>query len=208
MNPYLRDTTLPIGSVVAFAGNITPPHTPPPSSPPNSGYPTMVQAWGWMVCNGGPEEGLNPSEYPELFMAIGYLYGKVGEHNFKLPDLRGMFLRGAEGSDLVQEDAVNEDRTKAADGEDTGVGSTQNFAIQRHVHTYTMPEDPKPFNQGEATSAAVQSAKADTDTSQPIKAKADASLPDVNLSKFETRPTNTLVYYIIKYTLKLPDFSI
>jgi microcystin-dependent protein len=51
-----------------------------------------VEVSGWTACNGA---ALDPKRYPELFKAIGYSNGqdeKTG--NFKVPDLRGLFLRG------------------------------------------------------------------------------------------------------------------
>jgi hypothetical protein len=38
------------------------------------------------------------SSYPDLFRAIGTIYGGNGISKFKLPDFRGMFLRGTGGN--------------------------------------------------------------------------------------------------------------
>jgi len=65
---------MPIGAVVFFAQS-----TPP---------------LGWVVADGS---SLLTSRYPHLFKAIGYHYGGSGPE-FKLPDLRGEFIRGWDGT--------------------------------------------------------------------------------------------------------------
>lgn len=50
---------------------------------------------GWLVCDGSL---VSRATYAALFAAIGALYGAGdGATTFKLPDLRGEFLRGADG---------------------------------------------------------------------------------------------------------------
>lgn len=62
----------PTGSVIAFAG----------STAPN----------GWLLCNGA---SLLRTDYAELFSVIGTTYGNVDSTHFNIPDLRGIFVRGA-----------------------------------------------------------------------------------------------------------------
>ena len=45
---------------------------------------------GYVVCDGA---SYATTQYPELFTAIGYVYGGAGA-NFSVPDLRGEFVRG------------------------------------------------------------------------------------------------------------------
>ncbi|MDR2351473.1 MAG: phage tail protein [Endomicrobium sp.] len=67
---------LPVGTVITFAGNKV----------PN----------GYLPCDGGEYDVL---AYPDLFEAIGTIYGNASADNFfKLPDYRGMFLRGTGGN--------------------------------------------------------------------------------------------------------------
>ena len=63
---------VPAGSILAFTGN-TDPH-------------------GWYICDG---RSLAVQYNPALFAVIGTQYGGDGIQIFKLPDLRGSFLRGA-----------------------------------------------------------------------------------------------------------------
>ncbi len=49
---------------------------------------------GYLECNG---QAVSRTQYPELFFAIGILYGPGdGTSTFNLPDLRGEFIRGAD----------------------------------------------------------------------------------------------------------------
>lgn len=52
---------------------------------------------GYLECNG---QSVSTTTYPELFNAIGYLYGGAGAL-FKVPDLRGEFIRSAAGTGTV-----------------------------------------------------------------------------------------------------------
>ena len=61
---------IPVGAVMHYAAAITP--------------------IGWLKCNGALVSKL---AYPQLFAKIGYTYGGAG-NDFRLPDLRGEFLRG------------------------------------------------------------------------------------------------------------------
>ncbi|MBC7411505.1 MAG: tail fiber protein, partial [Bacteroidia bacterium] len=45
---------------------------------------------GYVVCDG---TGYSTTQYPELFTAVGYVYGGAGV-TFNVPDLRGEFVRG------------------------------------------------------------------------------------------------------------------
>lgn len=53
-------------------------------------YAAAVVPVGWLKCNGALVSKL---AYPQLFSKIGYTYGGAG-NDFRLPDLRGEFLRG------------------------------------------------------------------------------------------------------------------
>ena len=86
---------------------------------------------GWLLCDG---RILSQSEYPALFAAIGYNYGKSGS-NFYIPDMRGLFPRGAD-PDLTGRDPDSAGRTSLNPGGNTAenVGSYQGDAFQCHDH--------------------------------------------------------------------------
>lgn len=66
---------VPVGSVIAFAGNVSP----------------LQPQEGWLPCDG---RELSPINNKELFDAIGYASGGNGSTLFKVPDYKGYFLRG------------------------------------------------------------------------------------------------------------------
>jgi microcystin-dependent protein len=189
-NFSLSNTTLPVGAITAFAGNVASYKTPLGNTSPPTTQP--IESFGWMLCDGS---SLNTSEYPELYVVLGNLYGG-NDTTFNLPDLSGQFLRG-----IGADDASIEDRTAADGGTDTGVGSTQTDALQTHEHVYTEPTGtPAIGENGEGTTTVNK----DANTSIPVDTPGASS---VKVSQYETRPVNTFVNYLIKYTYKLPKFN-
>ncbi len=193
-NFSLLEVSLPVGAITAFAGKvISIKSSPAPAQP--------IESFGWMLCDGST---LNASEYPELYTALGGLYGSSESGNdtlFNLPDLRGQFLRGIDTRDPSLDDCIAaslEDRIAAPGGTQDGIGSTQTDAIQTHTHIYTEPTGkPAPGKNGDRIGTVNSNANTDIPVDTPNKAA-------VKVSQYETRPTNTFVNYLIKYTYKLP----
>jgi len=183
----LQDVTLPVGSIIAFPGNLKK-YSP---GVQKEAFTTYPEPYGWMICDG---TALNASEYPELYAVLGNLYGSSGSGNdvlFNLPDLSGQFMRG-----IGTDSASTEDRTAAAHGTVSGVGSTQKDALQTHEHAYNEPSGAMPGDKGTALASITPAY-----TGAPEKGNGTST---VNVSKYETRPTNVFVYFLIKYTYKLP----
>jgi hypothetical protein len=65
---------VPVGTIIAYAADEV----------------THLLSEGWSLCNG---VSISKDSYPELFNAIGYSNGRIGD-NFLLPELQGRFLRG------------------------------------------------------------------------------------------------------------------
>lgn len=190
-NFQLVNITSPVGSIIAFAGNVEKYQSANTNSTPFTTQP--IEAFGWMICDGS---ALNASQYPELYAILGNLYGSSGsgsDMTFNLPDLRGQFLRG-----IGTDQASTEKRTAAPNGQQNGVGSTQKDALQTHQHQYGEPTGATPGESGAAFAAINPDAYTGIPTSQT-----DPS--SVLVSSFETRPTNVFVNYLIKYTYKLPS---
>jgi len=111
LNNAVVDRDNPIGTILAFAGNID-----------------KIPA-GWKLCNG---DTLTIHGNEGIFNVIGYNWGKGKNDDFKLPDLRGLFLRGADLNSGRDPD-VN-DRIKNGNGETDGVGSSQDDQFKTHHH--------------------------------------------------------------------------
>lgn len=99
----LRKELCPVGTIQAFATNSIP--------------------LGWVVCDG---RALSIKEYPDLYWAIGSIFGMKDDDNFIIPDLRGRFIRG-------WDNVGKEDK-------DREFGSMQEDCIQYHSHLTSCSE--------------------------------------------------------------------
>lgn len=119
----------PPGTILAFAGTNAPP--------------------GWLPCDG---RAMRSSEQPRLFAAIGQAWGdgsndsnNIAENppdettDFNLPDLRGLFLRGATvgstNSFFTDPDAAVRQRSRPGGNLGDAVGSVQADEFKTHNHT-------------------------------------------------------------------------
>lgn len=100
----LKEELCPVGTIQTFAFNKVP--------------------QGWMPCDG---RFLYASEYSQLYDAIGNTFGHIGNDMFKIPDLRGRFIRGWSNNGYI-------DKFRT-------FGSYQEHAIQRHAHLATFERD-------------------------------------------------------------------
>jgi len=104
----------PPGTIVAYGGPIAP--------------------LGWQLCDG---TFLNKLTYSALFAVIGTSFGEPNNAQFQVPDLRGVFLRGVNGSQSGPwADPETNGRTFMYTGGATGnaIGSVQGDAFQNHTH--------------------------------------------------------------------------
>jgi microcystin-dependent protein len=164
--------SLPIGSIIAFAGQIADVPNPPQ-------HQTDIEPLGWLKCDG---RSLYIVEYADLFEAIGYRYSetKSGDR-FNVPDYQGYFLRGVDESGKV-----DKDRT------DREVGSLQDDALQAHAHNYQAVKFAA-VSQPDTGAGPPPASPEPTDG--PITQKGK---PQVKVSDNETRPVNIYVYFLIK----------
>lgn len=142
------EATTPVGTVVALAGSAVP--------------------VGFLECNGAT---ISRSTYSGLFSKISTLYGAGdGSTTFKLPDLRGEFIRGW-------------DHGRGVDTSRT-LGSSQADELKSHNHTYVRTDY--------ATSATDYQFAGSYSLSQ-------ATTLTGNTGGNETRPRNIALMYCIKY---------
>ena len=116
-NGRITDKTgflMPVGSILPFAG-------------PKENVPE-----GFFFCEG---QCLDKNVYPELYASIGDYWSTCDDQTqFRLPDLRGAFLRGV--SHESDKDPDKDDRIDLQTGEIVGnqVGSYQYSEIKAHAH--------------------------------------------------------------------------
>lgn len=177
---------LPVGSIVPFGGTSAP--------------------IGWLLCDGLE---YSRSRYADLFEVIGTAFGDGdGATTFNVPDLRGVFIRGADGSTGRDPEA---DFRSSLNGGNAGnsVGSLQRDAFQTHDHKVPAGTGTDSLRFGSAYSywskdqnAYVQDVYTSHDNSGVY-----GSAPGIRsvtggaaaTSDQETRPINVAVSFIIKY---------
>ncbi len=127
--------------------------------------------------------------YANLYSAIGSANGTADGTHFNVPDYRGRFIRGTDGSTARDPDAAG--RTAMNTGGNTGdnVGSVETSAFASHSHAFQM--------------AGNSSASSNTTRVAGASGGSDITLTgfvtnDTGASS-ETRPINAYVKYCIKY---------
>lgn len=211
-------TGMPVGAIIAFAGDIGDPVSSPPGAQDYSTDPVRnnpvtnnVEGWGWMVCDG---RLLYCRAYPQLFNAIGFLYSQSGDPyppgttsppsdaSFRIPDYRGYFLRGVNGTAMNSDGSgpndPDEGMRKLNDGTvNSGVGSAQQDALQTHWHTYNEVSAPGAtmVTGGDATQP---NGTANTSLPTNVSDSPPGQSNTVRTST-ETRSKNIYVHYLIKY---------
>ncbi len=140
------------GTVMAFAGN-----TPP---------------LGWLACNGA---AVSQTTYDKLYAVVGSTFsylGAVSPGNFRLPDLRGEFIRGWDNSRGVDSGRV--------------FGSEQADELEAHTHLNM--------------SVGLPTGRTDTlSAGGGIYVGGSSSVNTASTGGSETRPRNVALLYCIKY---------
>ncbi|KAB2666341.1 MAG: tail fiber protein [Verrucomicrobia bacterium] len=164
------------------------PETRFPSAPagtilPFGGIPDResLRKQGWLPCDGA---AYRTNEFANLFAAIRYSWG-TGEADgeFRVPDLRGLFLRGVDGD--AGRDPDKEERTAPAPNGNTGnrVGSHQADALGRHAHPVSI---------------AVTGDEAGGQIGGGTYTRGGNLTDTASQGGSETRPKNAYVHYLIK----------
>lgn len=159
----LQQALAPTGSILPFAGDTAPS--------------------GWLICDGTL---LNRNNYSALFAVVGTRFGFGDSSNFRIPDLRGQFLRGRDFG--VGRDPDRGSRTAMNSGGATGdaVGSVQGDQFRSHRHAITTDT--------RGSGADNQALTGTSGSDENFSYDPGSSWEGGN----ETRPTNAYVNFIIK----------
>lgn len=155
---------------------------------------------GTLECNG---QTLLIASYPALYAVLGTRYGGDGVNNFKVPDLRGEFVRGWDHGRGLDPNAAT--RTNAGGGI-TGdhVGTNEADVFRTHTHDISGVGT-------SVTPAHVGGGDQVIDTPSPPPGASRNSLADIGgggaavntgtsaIGGAETRPVNVYLMYIIAY---------
>ena len=189
----LREMTqrMPIGTILPYAGEDT----------------KALLASGWMLCDG---HELDISKYGELYAVIKTAYGAPNPEQFRLPDLQGMFLRGADAGETGVGGGNDPDGVRK-------VGSKQGDALREHNHTLTELEHNHAltdrghahefefFNEdgsGNLGGSFPRNPKRGSTFAATSNITIAPSKTNVSIAPFggnETRPLNVAVNFIIRY---------
>ncbi|MGH2508543.1 MAG: phage tail protein [Ktedonobacteraceae bacterium] len=179
-NPELMvfASDLPIGTIMPLAADITEP-----------AIAAALNAEGWLPCLG---LSVKKSDYRGLFDVILYQFGGENE-NFNLPDLRGLFPRGAQASNAASPGAI----VGAVQASTTRLPNNP-FGLQEaggHAHTLVnLPTASRYtyYTAGHSTASWRDDA--------PAINGAGAHYHVINVGgDKETRPLNVYVDFVIKY---------
>lgn len=157
---------------------------------------------GWLLCNGTE---YFKTEKQDLFNAIGFNWGSsANPDKFKIPDLRGMFLRGVNNgrTDEYKDPDVN-GRNANGIGNKDDAGSLQQDAFQGHHHfnKYTTETNYDGYGTGGGgwkSNWASTYQDATTTTAFIVNPASDGTHGTPRTSS-ESRSKNAYVNYIIKY---------
>lgn len=157
----LQQFLTPTSTILAYGGNSAP-----------SGY---------LLCDGLP---YSRTTYATLFAVVGVQYGSGdGTSTFNVPDLRGRFLRGVDGSALRDPDSATRTAMNTGGAVGNNNGSVQADQFQNHIH-----------NLGSGSGGTLAIPTSATGSS----AFGDTTSPVSGNHGTETRPINAYVQYIIK----------
>jgi microcystin-dependent protein len=162
-------TSTPPGSLIAFAGTSVP--------------------TGWLACQG---QAVSQTTYAALYAAIGATWNTGGEGagNFRLPDLRGMFVRGT-GTNATGSSSGAVGPSVGAYAADTYLNHSHAVTDPGHTHTIA----------GASTTGASTALLFGVSVGSTFTSNSNTTGLTVNTSTTggtETKPKNYGVLYIIK----------
>lgn len=194
-SPVVTENTLddhmPVGSIMMWLG----------SSMPNS---------RWEIADGG---SLDKNSNPVLFQRYGFKYGGDGVNRFNKPDMRGLFVRGADVGQAILNERGTDSKGKPKLGNDVSggvVGQIQKQQLIRHKHIMAWGETyGDPWFGETRDRKGIGSGKSDSNnpwffTNDGTEIEAENIRNEKNtvnsaeLMGAENRPWNISVYYIIK----------
>ncbi|EJF87005.1 hypothetical protein ME1_01236 [Bartonella vinsonii subsp. arupensis OK-94-513] len=146
---------------------------------------------GWLLCDGAVYKR---KDYPQLFKAIGDKWGKDSNTTFKVPDFRGMFLRGFDNGR-----GLDSNRQFAKEQQDCIKSHEHVCTIERAgEHTHNFQYDGVGWS---ANDIGRRNPSYHYQTITGTTQSAGAHTHKVTISptgERETRPVNTTVVYAIK----------
>jgi len=155
---------------------------------------------GYFECNG---QSLNRNTYAALFAVIGTQYGAANSSTFKVPDLRGEFVRGFDngrGIDSGRGIGSSQSGQNLSHDHDADASATSNVSDPGHRHNargYGNDDDGGNQFTGSGNNSVRNNAIEDATTG--ISVATNVSIDVDNDGGNEARPRNIAMMYIIKF---------
>ncbi|MCG8475665.1 MAG: phage tail protein [Cytophagales bacterium] len=189
------DNLIPTGTIVPFAGEFTEKSI------------KLIHSMGWLPCDG---TAYPKKKYALLALTIGSAYGEPSggpNGSFNVPDLRGRFMRAVSGKDGADPDASIRKASNLGGNDRNKIGSLQSFATgkplvafksnQAGAHTHQVPNAPVNNN---AYAVAGSHYGLWNSGSRSTNSSGDHHHSINSGYNAESRPINTYVNFIIKYS--------
>jgi microcystin-dependent protein len=160
-------------------------------------WPLDTPPSGYKECNG---DYLDTTTYADLYAVIGDTYGMFDGTHFYLPDYRGMFLRGLDGTRGVEPAADKAARVARGDG--TGgnvVGTTQAGGNASHGHAGSTVAMSTALSIGTGSGGATADIAIGSQTGVASTTELTATPTIAVNGGNEARPVNINVLWCIKY---------
>lgn len=170
-------------------------------------WPTSTPPEGYLECDGS---ALSRTTYAALFAVLGTTYGQgagaTASTTFRLPDLRGEFIRGWDhGRGIDPDRAARTDRGDGMTGDKVGTRQAASLQSHNHIGLYNSPYGDNYYynygfkksgartsvNQGQGAFPRLDAVPHDNDKTNAIKTGDTGSN--------ETRPRNINLMIAIKY---------
>jgi len=157
---------------------------------------------GYLECNG---QSVSRTTFAALFAVIGTQYGASNSSTFKVPDLRGEFIRGFDnGRGVDSGRSVASSQSHQHPQHNHAVSASSSSSVTDPGHTHTMN-----FNQGNIISSGGAFGLKDSGTANRINSNSTgisvSTSTSINQSNrggtsnsSETRPRNIAMMYVIK----------
>jgi microcystin-dependent protein len=150
-------------------------------------YPASSVPTGWLECDGSV---LSTATYADLYSIVGTIYGTGGGGTFKVPDLRGEFIRGWDHGR----------------GVDSGrsIGTSQSDKMHSHNHQWYEEDDNGSTGRIDATASGGGASTFDSTAGASAIGNTELysdryTNTQNEIGSDETRPRNVSMMHIIKY---------
>lgn len=160
----IQQALTPTGTIIAYAGDTAPA--------------------GWQLCDGTI---LNRTTFSGLFAVVGTRFGTTAGDNFRVPDLRGQFLRGRDFGVGRDPDRASRVAMNAGGAAGDAVGSIQGDMFRAHRHS--VPTDNNAGSNVDQNALVGSSGNDEGHSYSPGTGSEGGN---------ETRPVNAYVNFIIK----------